>query len=113
MKRIVWAMVLGMLLTTGVWGQTKAVDEEGLEWWHHAVFYEIYPRSFADGNNDGIGDLRGITSRMDYLKWLGVDAIWIAPMYPSPQVDWGYDISDYYGVNPDYGTLQDMDALLA
>src|SRR5438270_6457412 len=93
--------------------QAKPVDAEGHQWWQHAVFYEIYPRSFADSNNDGVGDLPGITSKLDYLRWLGVDAIWIAPMFPSPQVDWGYDVSDYYGVNPDYGTLKDMDELLA
>jgi len=94
------------------WAQT-AVDGEGHPWWQHAVFYEIYPRSFADSNHDGIGDLPGITSKLDYLSWLGVDAIWIAPMFPSPHVDWGYDISDYYSVDPDYGTLRDMDELLA
>jgi alpha-glucosidase len=85
------------------------VDAEGHAWWQHAVFYEIYPRSFADSNHDGIGDIPGITSKLDYLHWLGADAIWIAPMFPSPQVDWGYDVSDYYNVNPDYGTLNDMD----
>ena len=95
------------------WSQAKSVDAEGHPWWKHAVFYEIYPRSFADSNNDGIGDLPGITSKLDYLNWLGVDAIWIAPMFPSPEVDWGYDISDYYNVNPDYGTLKDMDTLVA
>ena len=82
-------------------------------WWKHAVVYEIYPRSFQDSNGDGIGDLNGITSRMDYLQHLGVDAIWIAPMYPSPQVDFGYDISDYEAVDPQYGTLADMDHLIA
>src|ERR1035437_6565279 len=93
--------------------QAKPVDAEGHQWWQHAVFYEIYPRSFADSNNDGVGDIPGITSKLDYLRWLGVDAIWIAPMFPSPEVDWGYDVSDYYNVNPDYGTLKDMDALVA
>ena len=93
--------------------QPKPVDSEGHQWWQHAVFYEIYPRSFADANNDGIGDIPGITSKLDYLRWLGVDAIWIAPMYPSPQVDWGYDVSDFYNVNPEYGTLKDMDDLIA
>ena len=93
--------------------KSKAIDEEGHQWWQHAVFYEIYPRSFADSNDDGIGDLPGITSKLDYLRWLGVDAIWIAPMFPSPEVDWGYDVADYYNVNPDYGTLADMDKLLA
>jgi alpha-glucosidase len=106
-------ILLWLALGAGAWGQSSAVDAEGHPWWKHAVFYEIYPRSFADSNNDGIGDIPGITSKLDYLHWLGVDGIWIAPMYPSPQVDWGYDISDYYGVNPDYGTLKDMDELVA
>ncbi|MGA8938744.1 MAG: alpha-glucosidase [Acidobacteriaceae bacterium] len=82
-------------------------------WWKHAVVYEIYPRSYQDSNGDGIGDLNGITSRMGYLQGLGVDAIWIAPMYPSPQVDFGYDISNYENVDPQYGTLADMDHLIA
>ncbi len=96
----------------GAIAQSNAIDEEGHPWWKHAVFYEIYPRSFADSNNDGIGDIPGITSKLDYLRWLGVDALWIAPMFPSPEVDWGYDVSDYYNVNPDYGTLKDMDELV-
>ena len=82
-------------------------------WWKHAVIYEIYPRSFQDSNGDGIGDLNGITSRLDYLKDLGVDTLWISPMYPSPQVDFGYDISDYENVDPQYGTLADFDRLVA
>ena len=77
------------------------------------MFYEIYPRSFADSNNDGIGDLNGVTNRLDYLRWLGVDAVWLTPMFPSPQVDFGYDVSDYENVNPEYGTLADMDRLIA
>jgi alpha-glucosidase len=81
------------------------------DWWKHAVFYELYPRSFMDSNNDGIGDLNGITSKLDYLKELGVDAIWITPCYPSPQVDFGYDVSDYENIDPMYGTLQDFDRL--
>lgn len=89
------------------------VDAEGHQWWQHAVFYELYPRSFADSNNDGIGDLNGIDSKLDYLHWLGVDAVWLTPMFPSPQVDFGYDVSDYENVNPDYGTLGDMDRLIA
>ena len=76
------------------------VDAEGHQWWQHAVFQEIYPRSYMDSNNDGIGDLNGITSKMEYLKWLGVDAIWIAPCFPSPQVDFGYDVSDYESHRP-------------
>jgi alpha-glucosidase len=82
-------------------------------WWKHAVIYEIYPRSFQDSDGDGVGDLNGITQRLDYLEALGVDAIWIAPMYPSPQVDFGYDISDYQNVDPKYGSLADFDHLLA
>jgi len=88
--------------------QTRAVDAEGHQWWQNAVFYEIYPRSFADSNNDGIGDLKGIDSKLDYLKDLGVDAIWISPCYPSPQVDFGYDVSDYENIDPMYGTLKDF-----
>lgn len=82
-------------------------------WWKSAVIYEIYPRSFQDSNGDGIGDLNGITSRLDYLQSLGVDAIWLTPIYPSPQVDFGYDISDYTGIDPQYGTLADFDHLVA
>ena len=83
------------------------------DWWKNAVIYEIYPRSFQDSNGDGIGDLNGITARLDYLKQLGVDAIWLTPIYPSPQVDFGYDISDYTGIDPQYGTLADFDRLIA
>lgn len=82
-------------------------------WWKHAVIYEIYPRSFQDTNGDGIGDLNGITKHLDYLQALGVDAIWISPMFPSPQVDFGYDISNYRGVDPQYGTMADMERLIA
>jgi len=80
-------------------------------WWQNAVFYEIYPRSFADSNNDGIGDLNGITLNMDYLGRLGVDAIWITPFFPSPQVDVGYDVSDYENIDPIYGNLADFEQL--
>ena len=91
-------------------GQSKASADP---WWKHAVIYEIYPRSFQDSNGDGLGDINGITQRLDYLKDLGIDAIWIAPIYPSPQVDFGYDISDYQNIDPQYGTLADFDRLLA
>jgi len=91
----------------------KKVDAEGHEWWQHAVFYEIYPRSFADSNNDGVGDLSGITSKLGYLQDLGVDAIWITPCFPSPQVDFGYDVSDYENIDAMYGTLADFDRLVA
>jgi alpha-glucosidase len=91
-----------------------AAAAEGSDvWWKHAVIYEIYPRSFQDSNGDGIGDLNGITSRLDYLKTLGVDAIWLSPIYPSPQVDFGYDISNYVGIDPQYGTMADFDRLVA
>jgi alpha-glucosidase len=90
-----------------------ATAANGDVWWKHAVIYEIYPRSFRDSNGDGIGDLNGITSRLDYLKTLGVDAIWLSPIYPSPQVDFGYDISDYVAIDPPYGTMADFDRLVA
>ena len=82
-------------------------------WWQQAIIYQIYPRSFQDTNADGIGDLPGIVQRLDYLEWLGVTAVWISPIYPSPMADFGYDVSDYTGVNPLFGTLDDMDALIA
>ncbi len=82
------------------------------KWWQQAVIYQIYPRSFADGNGDGIGDLQGMISKLDYLQSLGVDAIWLSPHFPSPQIDWGYDISDYYGVAPEYGTLDEFKQFL-
>src|SRR4051812_34296179 len=98
--------------------QTQAASRTGVKarqarstgrapWWQHAVFYEIYPRSFKDSNGDGVGDLNGITSKLDYLSQLGVDAIWITPFYPSPQVDFGYDVSDYENIDPQFGTLSD------
>lgn len=83
------------------------------EWWHGLVGYQIYPRSFYDSNGDGIGDLPGILKKLDYLKGLGADLLWLSPMYPSPMVDNGYDISDYYGVDPRFGTLEDLDRLIA
>lgn len=82
-------------------------------WWHSAVIYQVYPRSFQDSDGDGIGDLRGITARLDYLVDLGIDAVWISPIYPSPMADFGYDVSDYQGIDPRFGTLADFDALLA
>lgn len=82
------------------------------DWWKHAVIYEIYPRSFGDSNNDGTGDLNGITQHLDHLQRLGVDAIWLTPMFPSPQVDFGYDVSDYRAVDPQYGSLADLDRLV-
>ena len=82
-------------------------------WWHGAVIYQLYVRSWRDSNDDGYGDLRGIIERLDHLSWLGVDAIWLSPTMPSPDEDWGYDVSDYTGVHPELGTLADLDELIA
>ena len=81
-------------------------------WYKEAVCYQIWPRSFCDGNGDGIGDLKGITEKLDYLKELGIDYVWICPVYASPMDDGGYDVSDYYSINPMFGTMEDMDELL-
>ena len=90
-----------------------STETSGNEWWRHAVIYEIYPRSFQDSNGDGIGDLKGVTERLDYLKNLGIDAIWLTPIYPSPGVDYGYDISNYTAIDPTYGTMDDFNNLVA
>jgi alpha-glucosidase len=82
-------------------------------WWRRAVVYQIYPLAFADGSGDGVGDLAGIRSRLDYLHWLGVDALWLSPIYPSPLADYGYDVSDYCDVDPRFGDLAALDALVA
>ena len=104
--------LVALLLTSCLWAQTSNTPSPR-PWWKGAVLYEIYPRSFQDSNNDGVGDLNGITSRLDYLKVLGVDAIWLSPIYPSPQVDFGYDISNYEAIDPQYGTMADFDRLVA
>jgi alpha-glucosidase len=88
---------------------TPALDPN---WWKGAVIYEVYPRSFADSDGDGIGDLSGITGHLDYLQELGVDGIWITPFYPSPQVDFGYDVTDYNSIDPQYGAMADFDRLV-
>jgi len=82
-------------------------------WWQRGVIYQIYPRSFMDSDGDGVGDLPGILARLDHLSWLGVDAVWLSPVHPSPMDDFGYDVSDYTGVDPVFGTLDDMDELVA
>jgi len=82
-------------------------------WWQRGLIYQVYPRSFQDSDADGVGDLPGITSRLDYLRWLGVDALWLSPIYPSPMADFGYDISDYTAIHPIFGTMEDFDRLLA
>ena len=82
------------------------------KWWHKKTAYQIYPKSFCDSNGDGIGDLPGIISKLDYLKDLGIDIIWLSPIYCSPLADQGYDISDYYNIDPRFGTMDDMDRLI-
>ena len=81
-------------------------------WWKERTFYQIYPRSFQDSNADGIGDIQGIISRLDYLKWLGIGAIWLCPVYDSPNADMGYDIRDYEKIMSEFGTMEDFDTLL-
>ncbi|MGB7134576.1 MAG: alpha-glucosidase [Acidobacteriaceae bacterium] len=114
-SRSVLALALGaiFLIHPGLRAQPTGAAHQNPNWWKNAVIYEIYPRSFQDSNGDGIGDLNGITSRLDYLKGLGIDAIWLTPIYPSPQVDFGYDISDYYSIDSQYGTLADFDRLVS
>jgi alpha-glucosidase len=130
-SKVLTAALLGLLCMAGLsadpylaprafaqkTAQSNAADSKsaasGDVWWKHALIYEIYPRSFQDSNGDGIGDLNGITERLDYLKTLGVDAIWLSPMYPSPQIDFGYDISNYEAIDPQYGTMADFDRLVA
>jgi alpha-glucosidase len=110
--RIFKAMfVLAPLLAISSSLPAYAQNSQPTPWWQHSVFYEIYPRSFADSNNDGVGDLNGIISKLDYLRTLDVDAIWISPCYPSPQFDFGYDVADYQNIDPMYGTLADFDVL--
>jgi alpha-glucosidase len=86
---------------------------EARMWWRDGVLYQVYPRSFADSNGDGVGDLRGIIDHLDHLAWLGVDGLWLNPTFPSPNADWGFDVSDYRGVHPELGTMEDLDELVA
>lgn len=92
----------------------EGVSKTGQEknWWKKATVYQIYPRSFKDSNGDGIGDIRGIIEKLDYIKCLGADLIWLTPMYVSPQRDNGYDIADYYQIDPVYGTMEEFELLL-
>ncbi len=83
------------------------------KWWHDKVAYQIYPKSFYDSNGDGIGDIPGIISKLDYLADLGIDILWLSPCYQSPLADQGYDISDYYNIDPRFGTMEDMEQLIA
>jgi alpha-glucosidase len=91
---------------------TPARPGRAAKWWRGGIIYHCYVRSFADSNNDGIGDLRGVISRLEYLAWLGIDGLWLSPIHPSPNDDWGYDVSDYRGVHPELGTLQDVESLI-
>src|SRR3954452_20822561 len=88
-------------------------DDRACAWWQRGVIYQIYPRSFQDTNGDGVGDLNGIASRLDHLAWLGVDALWVSPIYPSPMADFGYDVADYTNIDPLFGTMVDFDRLVA
>jgi alpha-glucosidase len=88
------------------------MDPRDKDWWRHGIFYQVYPRSFQDSDGDGVGDLRGIIARLPYLKSLGIDAVWLSPIFPSPMADFGYDISDYAGIDPLFGTMDDFDALV-
>jgi alpha-glucosidase len=113
--------IAAVALSIGLMGSVRAAHAQSTPagnhneqtWWKNAVICEIYPRSYQDTNGDGIGDLNGITQHLEYLKSLGVDAIWLTPIYPSPQVDFGYDISDYEAIDPQYGTMADFDNLIA
>ena len=117
-KCVVAAIAIFFLsLSTDVAAQTNTSSaprqSDGPEWWRHAVIYQVYPRSFQDTDGDGIGDLKGIIERLDYLQKLGVDAIWLSPVYPSPNFDVGYDVSDYRDISPEYGTMAEFDRLMA
>ena len=89
------------------------MDQSDKDWWRHGIFYQVYPRSFQDTDGDGVGDLRGIIARLPYLASLGVDAVWLSPIFPSPMADFGYDISDYTAIDPLFGGLDDFDSLVS
>jgi oligo-1,6-glucosidase len=99
--------------SANVFGQTNLpYNEDDRKWWKEAIVYQIYPRSFKDSNGDGIGDLKGIISKLDYIKSLGINTIWLNPIYSSPNDDNGYDVSDYRNIMKDFGTIADFDSLL-
>src|SRR5215210_9087958 len=97
------------MITPAVFPSRSAANS----WWRDGVLYQVYVRSFADSNGDGVGDLPGLTGRLDHLAWLGVEGIWLSPTMPSPNADWGYDVADYTDVDPELGTLADLDRLIA
>src|SRR6476646_8355049 len=109
-KRFPFLALVALLLSSGKASQAQSVTNK--KWWKEAIVYQIYPRSFQDSDGDGIGDLRGIISRLDYLKSLGITAVWLNPIYSSPNDDNGYDVSDYRNIMKDFGTMEDFDALL-
>ncbi len=109
--QIVVIFVLVGLMQSYCYSQSSS-DKDGGRWWKEAVVYQIYPRSFKDNNGDGIGDLKGIISKLDYIKSLGVNVVWLNPIYSSPNDDNGYDVSDYRNIMKDFGTMADFDALL-
>jgi oligo-1,6-glucosidase len=92
---------------------SATAQQQDKKWWHNAVVYQIYPRSFMDLNNDGLGDLAGVISKLDYLKQLGINVIWLSPVFKSPMHDNGYDISDYQDIASEFGTIEEMDKLIA
>jgi oligo-1,6-glucosidase len=113
MKKLLVAFSVAGLLAACQSGEPKKeATPANKDWWKEAVVYQLYPRSFKDSDGDGVGDLKGIIEKLDYLKSLGVDAVWLNPIYTSPNADNGYDVSDYRGIQPEYGTMQDFDALL-
>src|SRR5215813_7459259 len=99
----------------GIAAKDAHLREQSMDrrWWQGATLYQVYVRSWQDSDGDGYGDLRGIIGRLDYLEWLGIDGIWLSPTMPSPDQDWGYDVSDYLSVHPELGTLDDLDELIA
>lgn len=101
-----WLLYIFVLI---FWGTCSKADQD---WWKHAVFYQVYPRSFKDSDGDGIGDIKGIISKVNHFKDAGVDAIWLSPIYKSPQVDQGYDVSDFKAIDEQYGTMEDFKELL-
>ncbi|HZL10743.1 MAG TPA: alpha-glucosidase [Prolixibacteraceae bacterium] len=112
MRICLFIMILFLIITSCQTPKEQSVDNIDRKWWKEAVVYQIYPRSFKDSNGDGIGDLNGVASKLDYIKSLGIDVIWLNPIFTSPNADNGYDISDYRGIMKEFGTMQDFDALL-
>jgi alpha-glucosidase len=100
-------------MTTDSRSPTNDAAVTGFAWWQAGVIYQVYPRSFADASGDGVGDLQGITTHLDHLQRLGIDAVWLSPIYPSPMIDFGYDVTDHTSVHPLFGDLADFDALVA